>query len=45
MARWVKNVPWNKQGIDFMTLPYISDDKSDGSFPKELEKFLKAFGK
>lgn len=44
VVKWLKTFTWNKQEIDFVTLPYISDDKSEGSFAKELDKFLKAFG-
>lgn len=37
---WLRNFPYNQTEVDFITLPYISDDNSKGDFRMELIKFM-----
>lgn len=37
---WLRNFPWNQDRVNFVTLPYISDDNSKGDFRMELIKFM-----
>lgn len=37
---WLRDFPYNQKMMDFITLPYISDDNSEGDFRAELIKFM-----
>lgn len=40
--KWLKGFHLNKNEVNFITLPYISDDASGGDWGKELTKFIEA---
>jgi len=43
LFRWLRTFKLNKQGVNFVTLPYISDDNANGDWGAELTKFIAKF--